>query len=603
MLFNLAEAAWVSSISQMDIWFNLAGEIDKRLRSAAAGLDDFDDTFAPEVRLADPRFGDFQANGVLPFAKKNRKNPRELAQRLIEALQRTDIDADLLKVDIAGPGFINFTFSPRFLTEWLKRFRSRDDLHQAASSMQAGRKVVVDYCSPNTAKQMHVGHLRSMIVGESIARLLEFCGAAVIRDNHIGDWGTQFGKLIYAYKRFADPVALEQNPLEELERLYKEGNALSEQDETVLAEVRQELVELQQGDPENLALWKRITELSSKAFHEIYDRLGLRFDYELGESFYRDKVDEVYEDLQKAGIAEESEGALVVFHPEHPRFKKQPFIIRKSDGASNYASTDLATVLYRVREFGAETIVYVTDARQQDHFQQLFMTVRKWFPSKGLTVPELRHVWFGMILGEDGKAIKTRSGEPIRLKDLLDEAEERAYAIVSEKNPTLSEEERRKVASVVGIGAVRYADLSQNRTGDYVFEWDKLLSFDGNTAPYLLYAVARIHSIFGKLGESDLEPAAENDATSVETDAEIALARKLLSFVSVLKMTIDDFRPHFLCTYLFELAGTFSSFYNADRVIVDDPGTRARRLLLCRRTLLMLETGLRLLGIEPLKRM
>lgn len=585
----------------MDIWFNLAAEIDQRTRSAAATLEDFDDSFDPGVRLADPRFGDFQANGVLAFAKKNQKNPRELAQKLIDALAKTDIDPEFLKIEIAGPGFINFTFTPQFLTEWLRKFRSADDLHQAASAIESGRKIVVDYCSPNTAKQMHVGHLRSMIVGDSIARLLEFCGADVIRDNHIGDWGTQFGKLIYAYKRFLNEEALKKDPLEELERLYKKGNTLSEEDESVLQEVREELVKLQQEDPENMAIWKQITEISSSAFSEIYEKLDLRFDYELGESFYRDKVDEVYRDLEETKIAEESDGALVVFHPEHPRFAKQPYIVRKSDGASNYATTDLATVLYRVREFSADEIVYVTDARQQDHFQQLFLTTQKWFKAKEIKLPELRHVWFGMVLGEDGKAIKTRSGEPIRLKDLLQEAEERAYQIVSEKNPALSEEERRKVAEVVGVGAVRYADLSQNRTGDYVFAWDKLLSFDGNTAPYLLYAVARIHSIFARLSEEQL--ADETTASPVETETEIALARKLISFVSVLNLAISDLRPHFLCTYLFELAGVFSSFYNADRVLVDEPDIRARRLLLCRRTLLILETGLRLLGIEPLKRM
>jgi len=585
----------------MDIWFNLAAEIDQRTKSAADTLEDFDDSFAPGIRLADPRFGDFQANGVLAFAKKNQKNPRELAQKLIDALAKTDIDPALLKIEIAGPGFINFTFTPQFLTEWLRKFRSADDLHEAASAIESGRRIVVDYCSPNTAKQMHVGHLRSMIVGDSIARLLEFCGAEVIRDNHIGDWGTQFGKLIYAYKRFLNQEALAKDPLEELERLYKKGNTLSEEDESVLQEVREELVKLQQGDPENMELWKQITEISSSAFSEIYKKLDLRFDYELGESFYRDKVDEVYRDLEETKIAEESDGALVVFHPEHPRFAKQPYIVRKSDGASNYATTDLATVLYRVREFSADEIIYVTDARQQDHFQQLFLTTQKWFEAKKIKTPKLRHVWFGMVLGEDGKAIKTRSGEPIRLKDLLDEAEERAYQIVSEKNPSLSEEERRKVAEIVGIGAVRYADLSQNRTGDYVFAWDKLLSFDGNTAPYLLYAVARIHSIFARLSEEQL--ADETTASPVETETEIALARKLIGFVSVLNLAIDDLRPHFLCTYLFELAGIFSSFYNADRVIVDELDVRARRLLLCRRTLLILETGLRLLGIEPLKRM
>ncbi len=585
----------------MDIWFNLAEGIDQRAKAAAAGLEGFDESFAADVRLADPRFGDFQVNGVLPFAKKSRKNPRELAQSLVAALQETDIDPEYLKIDIAGPGFINFTFTPRFLVDWLKKFRSRDDLHQAASSINRGRRVVVDYSSPNTAKQMHVGHLRSMVIGESIARLLEFCGAEVIRDNHIGDWGTQFGKLIYAYKRFLDPEALESEPLEELERLYKKGDAATKEDEGALREARQELVKLQNGDPGNTALWQKINDVSREAFEDIYQKLGLRFDHQLGESFYQDQVDRVYREMTEHGIAEESEGALVVFHREHSRFAKQPFIIRKSDGASNYGTTDLATVLYRVEEFKAQTLVYVTDARQQDHFQQLFLSVEKWFAARGTPVPEMKHVWFGTILGEDGKAIKTRSGDPIKLKELLREAEDRAFQIVTEKNPSLPEEDRRKIASTVGIAAIRYADLAQNRTGDYVFSWDRLLSFDGNTAPYLLYAVARINSIFTKLG--DLDPEAEESASPFETDTEIALARKLLGFVTVLNMSIDDLRPHFICTYLFELAGQFSSFYNADRVIVDAPDVRARRLVLCRRTLVILETGLQLLGIQPLKRM
>jgi len=585
----------------MDIWFNLGQGIDQRTKAAAADLEEFDDSFTPDVRLADPRFGDFQVNGVLPFAKKQGKNPRQLAQALAAALQATDIDPAYIKIDLAGPGFINFTFTPRFLIEWLKKFRSRDDLHQAASSINRGRRVLVDYSSPNTAKQMHVGHLRSMVIGESIARLLEFCGAEVIRDNHIGDWGTQFGKLIYAYRRFLDPEAIEREPLEELERLYKRGDAATKEDEVAMVEARQELVKLQNGDPASLALWARINDISQHAFDDIYRKLGLKFDYQLGESFYRDQVDRVYRELTEHGIAEESEGALVVFHPEHPRFATQPFIIRKSDGASNYASTDLATAFYRVEEFKSQTLVYVTDARQQDHFQQLFLSVEKWFTARGTPVPEMKHVWFGTILGEDGKAIKTRSGDPIRLKDLLQEAEDRAFAIVTEKNPALPEADRRAIASTVGVAAVRYADLAQNRTGDYVFAWDKLLSFDGNTAPYLLYAVARINSIFSKMGEPTTQD--EDAASAFETETEIALARKLLGFVSVLNMAIDDLRPHFLCTYLFELAGNFSSFYNADRVIVDESDVRARRLVLCRRTLVILETGLQLLGIQSLKRM
>ncbi len=583
----------------MEIGFNVAEALEAVVAEAASGLEVFDETFVPDLRPADPRFGDFQANGVLPFAKKQGRNPRELAGALVAALG--DAIGTDFAVGVAGPGFINFTLKPAALLRWLRIYGSGKDLEAGAAGLHRGRKLVIDYSSPNTAKQMHVAHIRSMVIGEAISRLFEFSGAAVIRDNHIGDWGTQYGKLIYAYKHHLDPEALEKDPLEELERLYKKGDALCREDPEVLERARAELVALQRGDAENQRLWEEINGISEKAFEEIYARLDIRFDAQLGESFYRDKVGEVYAELVDHRIAEESEGALVVFHPEHPRFKKQPFIIRKSDGASNYASTDLATVLYRVREWQAEKIIYVTDGRQQDHFQQLFLTVEKWFAAAGRAVPELDHVWFGTILGEDGKAIKTRTGNPIKLKDLLGEAEQRARAIVDEKNPSLPEEEKAAIARAIGIGAIRYADLAQNRTSDYVFSWDKVLSLEGNTAPYLLYAVARIHSIFARMGEN--AGAEESAATPFETDQEQKLARKLLAFPEVLKMTLSDLRPHFLCTYLYELAGDFSGFYNADKVLVDDPGIRARRILLCRRTLLILEEGLRLLGIRTLKRM
>jgi arginyl-tRNA synthetase len=513
-----------------------------------------------------------------------------------------------MELELAGPGFINFRLREGFLHGWVGHYATAEQFRRAAGELHAGRKVVVDFSSPNTAKQMHVGHIRSTVIGETIARLLAFCGAEVVRDNHIGDWGTQFGILIFAIKREGyDPASAQADPLEDFERLYKKGSALAKDDPAALEAARTELVKLQRGDPENVALWQLICQVSYAAFDAIYRRLGVRFDEVLGESFYRDKVGRVYDELRGHGIAQEDGGALVVFHPGHPRFATQPFIVRKSDGASNYASTDLATVLYRTAELGADEVVYVTDGRQQDHFQQLFLTVEKWFAATGRKAPELRHVWFGTILGEDNKAIKTRSGEPVRLKQLLDEAEERAFRLVTGKNPDLPEEERRAIARAVGLGAVRYADLSQNRTSDYVFSWDKLLSFEGNTAPYLLYAVARIRSIFRKAGlRVDDMPAADGPgagASPIETEAERALARKLVGFVAALDQTLADLRPHFLCTWLYELAGAFSSFYNAEKVRVDDPAVRARRLLLCHRTLVLLETGLDLLGIETLDRM
>ena len=452
----------------MDTWFNPRKELDLCLRATAENIPEFDRDFSPGIQPTDPRFGDFQANGVLPHAKRNGLNPRETAQNLVAELEKTEaMDPDRISVSVAGPGFINFTLQPRFLLDWLQSFCTRDDFKAAAGDIYHNRKVVIDYCAPNTAKQMHVGHIRSMVIGEAIQRLLRFCGADVIRDNHIGDWGTQFGILIMAIKETGyDLDAPNENPLTDFERLYREGNVRFLADDEAKNAARSELVKLQQGDTENVALWQKINQLSYIAFEEIYDLLDIRFDKVLGESFYRDSVARVYEELLEDGIAEESQEALVVFHREHNRFKKQPFIIRKSDGASNYPSTDLATILYRVENLFAEEIIYVVDARQNDHFQQLFLTTEKWFQARKRPLPKLVHVSFGTILGENGKAIKTRTGEPVKLKDLLHEAIERAFAIVSEKNPSLSESERRKIAGIVGLGAVRYADLSQNRTSD-----------------------------------------------------------------------------------------------------------------------------------------
>jgi len=589
----------------VNIWFNVCKELELALRKAAQSTDAFDADFEPDVRVADPRFGDYQANGVLPFAKRNRTNPRQLAEKLLASLHASsEFDPELIGCEIAGPGFLNFTLKPAFYLRWLQSFRDDVSYREAASVVYGGKRVVIDYPSPNTAKQMHIGHLRPMVIGEAIQRILRFCGADVIRDNHIGDWGTNFGTLIRQIKTEGyDLDHPGENPLAELEGLYKRGTAAEQDNDAIREQARAELVKLQQGDPENTALWEKIVAVSNTAAAKMYALLGVHPDMTLGESFYRDKVDRVYDELQACGLCEESQGALVVFHREHPRFAEYPFLIRKRDGASNYASTDLATVLYRAEELKTREIVYVTDGRQQDHFQQLFLTVQKWFSAKGYEMPLLQHVWFGTILGEDGKAIKTRSGEPILLANLLEEAINRAYAIVSEKSPDLPEDERRAIAQTVGIAAVRYADLSQNRTGDYVFSWERLLAFDGNTAPYLLYAAARIHSIFRKAGLEPHRRRDEETATPPESEQELSLARKLVSFPTVLDQAIADLRPHFLCTYLFELAGEFSSFYNANRVIVDEPEVKARRLMLCSRTLQTLELGMRLLGIDPLERM
>ena len=594
----------------MHVAFHLAVDLDTSLRTAAttAGLADAA-AFTPEVRTADPKHGDFQANGTLGYAKARKLNPRATAEQLVAALPASVRDA--YEVSIAGPGFINFTLKPAALLAWLQSFSTPEALATGAATAHSGQTWVVDYSSPNTAKQMHVGHLRSAVIGEAICRLLAFTGARVIRDNHLGDWGTQFGKLIYGYKRWVNADALAADAIEELERVYKLGHAATPDDSPELDEARRELVALQNGDPTNVALWKSFSEVSLAAFQKIYDRLGIQFDYHLGESFYNGQVERIYRELTATTppLAEISEGALVVFHPEHPRFKTQPFLVRKADGASNYASTDLATALYRTEHFQADGIVVVTDFRQGDHFEQLFLTVKKWFVAKNYRLPELHHVTFGAVTGEDGKALKTRDGGVIKLKALLDEAEERAHAIVTAKNTERPEADQfsaeacRTIAQTVGIASVQYADLSQNRSSNYVFSWDKMLALDGNTAPYLLYAVARIHSIFRKAGVTPAELALNATATAPETPAEIMLARKLAKFPDALRIAGESLRPHFLCLYLFELAGDYSSFNSADKVLVDDPVLRARRLMLCARTLLTLETGLHLLGLRTLTRM
>ncbi|MEY4941736.1 MAG: hypothetical protein RIQ93_3471, partial [Verrucomicrobiota bacterium] len=361
----------------MHVSFNLSADLEAALKSAAtiAGLPDAE-AFVPEVRTADPRHGDFQANGVLGYAKARKLNPRAIAEKLAAALPPAL--GEVCEVVIAGPGFINFTLKPPALRAWLNTFTTRTALATGAATAKKDQIYIIDYSGPNTAKQMHVGHLRSAVIGEAISRLLAFSGARVIRDNHIGDWGTQFGKLIWAYKRHLNATALSAEPLEEFERLYKLGNHAADADAATMDEARAELVKLQAGDPENRGIWMKINEASLAAFQTIYDQLGIRFDVTLGESFYNDKVERVYHELSEAGLAVESEGALVVFHADHPRFATQPFIVRKSDGAANYASTDLATILYRAEHFKASAAIYVIDSRQADHCQQLFLTAQKW---------------------------------------------------------------------------------------------------------------------------------------------------------------------------------------------------------------------------------
>ncbi|HEX8550088.1 MAG TPA: arginine--tRNA ligase [Abditibacteriaceae bacterium] len=543
------------------------------------------------VPTANAQHGDYQWNGALPLAKSTKQNPRALAQSVVEKLDVAEISA---APEIAGPGFINFRLTREFLEN--ATLEATRDERQGVPVAETPRTVVVDFSGPNVAKPMHVGHIRSTILGDAVARLLRFAGHTVVTDNHIGDWGTQFGKMIIGWKNHRDEDALQRDPIAEMERLYKKVNAAAETDETIANLAREETTKLQNGDAENLAIWHKLIELSQAQFDEIYGRLNIEFDYTRGESFYNPALQGVVEDLKQKGIAVESQGAVIVPFDEPKSLQDKPLLVQKQDGSSLYGTTDLATIQSRVVEFAPDEIVYVVDARQALHFQQLFEAAKKW----GYTDIAFHHVSFGSILGEDNRPIKTRSGESIRLKDLLDEAESRALQIVEEKNPDLPEEAKREVARAVGLGAVKYADLSQNRTTDYVFAWSKMLALTGNTAPYLQNAHVRIRSIFRKAG---IAPEQLSGELHLEADAEVALAKLLLRFPLAIETALSDYRLNALADYLFDVAQRFAAFYEACPVLISEEPTKTSRLILCSFTADVLKRGLHLLGIEAPEQM
>jgi arginyl-tRNA synthetase len=546
----------------------------------------------------DTRFGDYQTSAVMGIAKELKKNPRQIASDIVSKL---DVSEWCDKVEVAGGGFINFRVKPSAMAEILREAAAGK--HLFFEKTTSPKTIIVDFSSPNVAKPMHVGHIRSTILGDCLARTFRLLGHKVITDNHIGDWGTQFGKLILGWKNYLNKEALEKSPIAEMERIYKFVNEKCESDPQVLEQARRELVLLQSGDPENLEIWKKMIELSRIEFESIYKRLDVKFDYTLGESFYNPRLNDVVNELVRKGIARESEGAIVVFFDDDPYLKDKPAIIRKSDGAFNYATTDLATIAYRVETWNPDEIIYVTDGRQQLHFQQIFATFRKWHPELNDKL-KLVHVWFGSILGEDGKPFKTRSGDTVKLADLLDEAEERAFKVVTEKNPQLPEDQRREIARVVGIGAVKYADLLPNRQVDYVFSWDKMLALNGNTAPYLQYAYARIRSIFRK-GDIDEESLAARYSEKMELTApeEIALVRHLMNFGLSIQAVANEYRPNLMCNYLYELAGLFAKFYESCPVLKAGEPQRTTRLAICQLTAKVLKQGLDILGIKTLEQM
>jgi len=544
---------------------------------------------AQVAATADARFGDYQTNAAMPLAKAQRTNPRQVAAQIIERLNVADICEP---PEIAGAGFINFRLKPAFVAQQTRALL--DDAHLGVPQATPSRKIVLDFSSPNVAKPMHVGHIRSTILGDTLTRIARFLGHEVITDNHIGDWGTQFGKVIYGWKHFRDEAALAADAIKELVRLYKQANALADTDPVVMTACREELVKLQAGDPENLDIWKRTVALSWQEFEAMYGLLDIHFDQHLGESFYNDALAPLVDKLLACGIAEVSEGAVCVFFRDNPALAEKPCLIRKSDGGFLYATTDLATLEYRIQRWNADAIWYVVGAPQALHFEQIFATAARM----GIT-GNLRHVAFGSILGEDRKLMKTRSGENVGLRDVLEEAQERSLRIVEQKNPDMPAEEKAEIARIIGIGAVKYAELSQFRMSDYVFSWDKMLSFQGNTAPYLQNAYVRIRSIFRKLDGEFTAPA----TLALCEPAEITLSKKLLQFGETVPATLDDFRPNLLANYLYELANTYHSFYEACPVLKSEGATRASRLALCELTARVLREGLGLLGIRVPERM
>jgi arginyl-tRNA synthetase len=565
--------------------------------------------FGPELAGTDPvlvptnnpKFGDYQVNVAMSLAKQLGQKPRDIAQAIVAKLDVAEI---FETPEIAGPGFINLRFKPDYLNQRLTAIQQDDRL--GISKVDHPQRVIIDFSSPNIAKEMHVGHLRSTIIGDCIARILEFQGHHVLRLNHVGDWGTQFGMLITYLREVAPAVLTTADAIDlgDLVAFYKKAKARFDADPQFQEIARQEVVKLQAGDPESRKAWQLLCNQSRREFQVIYDLLNIELT-ERGESFYNPFLATVVTELDKIGLLEEDQGAKCVFTEGFTNREGQPLplIIQKSDGGFNYATTDLAALRYRINQDKADRIIYVTDAGQSNHFAQFFQVARKagWVPE---TV-DIVHVPFGLVQGEDGKKLKTRSGETVRLRDLLDEAIVRFRAllearIASEAERSESEDFKANVAKVAGISAVKYADLSQNRTSNYIFSYDKMLADKGNTAPYMLYAYARVQSISRK-GEIDFTKL--DGAIQLTEEVEFTLAKHLLLLENVIAEVAVDLYPNRLCQYLFELSQKFNSFYDACPVLKAEGTMRVSRLALCDLTARTLKLGLGLLGIEVLERM
>ncbi|WP_437270328.1 arginine--tRNA ligase [Stutzerimonas balearica] len=553
---------------------------------------------APAIQVENTRdksHGDFASNIAMMLAKPAGMKPRDLAQKLIEALPA---DAGISKVEIAGPGFLNFFQNTDALAQRLDA--ALHDEHLDVRKAGPAQRVVIDMSSPNLAKEMHVGHLRSTIIGDAVGRVLEFLGDEVIRQNHVGDWGTQFGMLL-AY--LEEKPAAAESELADLEQFYRAAKQRFDESPAFADRARELVVRLQAGDAECLRLWTRFNEISLSHCQKIYDRLNVKLSPAdvKGESAYNDALPGIVETLRAKGLLTEDEGAQCVFLEEfqNAEGKPLPVIVQKAGGGYLYATTDLASMNYRSQTLNADRVLYFVDQRQALHFQMVFAVARR----AGLVREQLQleHMGFGTMNGADGRPFKTRDGGTVKLIDLLDEAEQRAYALVSEKNPDLDEAELRNIARAVGVGAVKYADLSKHRTSDYRFNFDLMLSFEGNTAPYLLYAYTRVASLFRKLGKGMQEV---DGHIQLDAEQEQALAAKLAQFGETLNSVGEKGEPHLLCSYLYDLAGLFSSFYeNCPVLAAEDEAVRTSRLRLAALTGRTLKQGLELLGLEPLERM
>ena len=548
---------------------------------------------------ADTRFGDYQTNAAMVLAKKLGMPPRELAAEIIDQIDVDDISET---PEIAGPGFINFKIQNSTILSRLDDILSSDRL--GIEETTTPEKILIDFSSPNIAKPMHIGHIRSTIIGDCLRRVANFLGHDVIADNHIGDWGTPIGQVIYGWKNNLNESAFNEDPIKELLRLYQLVKEGFESDPKINAACLEETVKLQSGDDESMSLWNQFKEITLSEANKIYSRLDIEFDVTLGESFYHNQLAPLVEDLLAKGIAEISDGAVCIFSNNELEAKDDPLLVsrdgewipvpcmvRKKDGGFNYATTDIATIDYRVNELKSDKILYVVDDRQSLHFRQLFEVSRQ-----REIKTQLHHVSFGKILGEDRKPFKTREGSVPDLSSVLEEAVQRAKSVVDDKSNGLSEKEKEDVAERIGIGAIKYFELSQSRVSDYIFSWDKMLALQGNTAPYMINAYVRTRSIFRKIGDN--ADISLHDL-ALSNDSERSIAIKLCQYSEVVPEVMTDYRPNLLATYLYELAQTFHSFYEQCPVLNSEEQTRNTRLALCEATSKVLKHGLELLGIYP----